>query len=79
MEQLDKNYEYFKNNEKKFSQKYANQYIVIVDEKVVYNSEDKTLAINYIKENLKAGTFILQKCESDPNKNIQMFHSRVVF
>lgn len=78
MTQLDKNYNYFKKNEKEFSKKYSNQYIIIVDEQVVYSTKSKELAIAYIK-NLKAGTYIIQKCEKDYEKNVQMFHTRVSF
>lgn len=78
MTQLDKNYAYFQKHEKEFGKKYSNQYIVIVDEQVVYNSKSKELAIEYIKK-LEAGTYILQRCDVDTNKNIQMFHTRVSF
>lgn len=78
MQDLDKNYEFFKKNQNEFSRKYANKYVVIADEKVVFNSKNIDDAVEYVKQ-LEAGTYILQKCETDSEKNIRTFHSRVRF
>lgn len=74
---LDMNYEYFKNNKKKLLKQFPEEYVVIVGEKVVFHSKDRETAIKFVKT-LEAGTYILQKCETEEN-NVQMFHTRVSF
>jgi len=78
MNNVEKNYNYFKENQQKLTRKFPNQYIIIVNEEVVFNSNDKNKAIEYVKE-LEAGTYILQKCDTNENNSIQMFHTRVSF
>ena len=78
MDNLDKNYKYFKENKKDLIKKFPEEYLVIVDENVVFHSKDRNNAIEFVKT-LKACTYILQKCEQKEEDNIQMFHTRVSF
>lgn len=78
MKQLDINYEYFKKNMKDLIKKYCDEYIVIANEAVVFHDKSRENAINFVKT-LKAGTYILQKCEKEQANSIQMFHTRVSF
>lgn len=78
MNSVEKNYSYFKENHQELTKKFPNQYVVIVNEKVVFNSKEKDKAIEYVKE-LEAGTYILQKCDTNKENSIQMFHTRVSF
>lgn len=77
MDKLNMNYKYFKSNKKELLKKFPEEYVVIVNEKVVFHSKDRETAIAYVKT-LEAGTYILQKCETEEN-NVQMFHTRVSF
>lgn len=78
MNSVEKNYSYFKENQQKLTKKFPNQYVVIVNEKVIFNSKEKDKAIEYVKK-LEAGTYILQKCDTNEKNSIQMFHTRVSF
>ncbi len=78
MENIEKNYNYFKKNKEVLIKKYPNQYIVISNEKVLFNSKNKEEAIEFLKK-LTPGTYILQKCDVKEENGIQMFHTRVSF
>ena len=75
MENNEKNYQYFKNEEKNLKQKYSNEFVVIYDEKVVFHDKDLDKAIEYARQ-LEAGKYIIQRCEKN---SVQMFHTRVAF
>lgn len=72
---IDKNYEWFEENKKDLLKKYKNEYVVITEEKVVFNSEKIEDAITFASE-LELGTFIIQKVER--NEEPQVFHTRVI-
>ena len=78
MKNIDKNYEFFLKEESKLNKKYPNQFLVISNQKVVFNNKDMSEIIKYVKKK-KAGTYIIQKCGTNENDNIQMFHTRVKF
>lgn len=78
MENNEKNYQYFKNEEKNLKQKYSNEFLVIYDEKVVFHDKDLDKAIEYARQ-LEAGKYIIQRCETNETNNVQMFHTRVTF
>lgn len=77
MKKIDKNYNFFLENEQNLNKEYNNKFIVISNEKVVFSHSDMNEIIKYIKK-LAAGTYIIQKCGTDCD-NIQMFHTRVTF
>lgn len=74
--ELKKNYEYYLANKKELLKKYNNKIIIIQDEQVldVYNTLNE--ATEKAKE-LKAGTYIIQKCEK--GDDTQIFHTRIRF
>ena len=78
MTNLDKNYNYFKDNYDELKKQYVNKYVVIVDEKVIQSCNDLNEAVEYVK-GLEAGTYIVQKVAENPEDLIQTFHSRVRF
>jgi hypothetical protein len=75
---VDINYEYYSKNVKELKKKYSNQYVVIYEEKVVFNSKDMQKTLEYAKQ-LDAGSYIIQKIEMDEGRSIQTFHTRVSF
>lgn len=78
MDLVDLNYEFYKKNLEDLKKNYANMFVVIFEEKVVFSNIDIAKAVNFVKD-LKPGTYIIQKCEMDEEKTIQTFHTRVRF
>ncbi len=73
----NKNYNYFKKEEKNLKKKYSEEYVIICDEKVVFHDKDLNKVIDYARQ-LEAGKYIIQRCGTNDD-NIQMFHTRVTF
>ena len=78
MNNIDKNYKYFKENLTKLKKLYPKEYVIICEEKVIFHNKDFNKVIALAKE-LEAGKFIIQKCETNEANNIQKFHTRVSF
>lgn len=75
MENIERNYQYFKKEEKKLKQKYLDEFIIIYDEKVAFHDKVLNKVIEYARQ-LEAGKYIIQRCEKN---SVQMFHTRVAF
>jgi len=75
---LDKEYKYYKQNQKAFLGKYKSKVLVIKDEKIVGVYEDEVTAYKESISQYKLGTFLIQKCIPDA-ETIQTFHSNVIF
>lgn len=78
MKEIDKNYEFFKNNKKNINKKFANKYLIISNEEVIFADNSKDKVIEFAKE-LQAGSYIIQKSELSEEKQTQTFHTRVRF
>ncbi len=78
MDLVDKNYGYYKTNLEQLRGKYPDKFVVISDEKVIFSDIDFNKAVEYAKK-LTPGTYIIQKCETDKEKIVQTFHTRVRF
>lgn len=78
MDKDNKNYLYFKKEEKNLSKKYPNEFILISNEEVVFHNMDLNKIMEFARE-LEAGTYIIQRCEYNETNNIQTFHTRVTF
>lgn len=76
MNDVDKNYDYFEKNIDDLLKKYKNKYIVVYNEQVVFSNTSMDEVLEYAKNNLEQGTYIVQKCEK-PDDNIQVFYTRV--
>lgn len=75
---IDKNYEFFKKEEKKLKKIYSNEYIVICNQEVVFHDVELNKAIEFARK-LEAGSYIIQRCEMDETRIVQVFHTRVTF
>ena len=75
MNNVDKNYQWFEKNKKELLIKYKDQYIVICEEQVLFNSDSFEKAVTFASE-LELGTFIIQKVESE--ETVQVFHTRAI-
>ena len=78
MNSEDKNYKYFKKEENNLKKKYSQEFVVICNEKVVFHDKILDNVIDYARQ-LEAGTYIIQRCETNEANNIQTFHTRVTF
>lgn len=75
---LEREYAFFKENEKEFTRTHKDEYVVIKDDNVLgfYDSEIKAIKETVKHEEL--GTFLVQKCSTDENI-VEFFSNRVSF
>ena len=78
MSKENKNYCYFKKEENNLKKEYDNEYLVIYNKSVIFHNIDINKVIEFARH-LKAGKYIIQKCELDESSNIQKFYTRVTF
>ncbi len=78
-ELLKKEYEFYLKNYDELIKQYAGKFLTIKDEKIIgiYNSDEE--AYTQTIKNHELGTFLIQFCSVEDKKNIQTFHSRVIF
>lgn len=76
---LDKEYNYYLQNQDELAKVYQDRYIVIKGEKVIGDYESLADAYQNTKIEHELGTFLIQLCESTKSTHKQTFHSRVVF
>lgn len=77
---LEKEFQYYLENQKELVEKYLNRFIVIKNDKVIgdYNSELEALN-ETVKSGEKIGTFLIQHCLAGSQGYSNTFHSRVLF
>ena len=75
---LQKEFEYFKANQKELVEKYKGKFLVIKDQVVqgFYNTEIE--AYKEAQKRFELGTFLIQQCLPGEESYTQTFHSRVV-
>jgi hypothetical protein len=77
---LEKEFQWFLDNQKALATKYANRYIVIVGDKVVGDYESEGEAYHESIKTLKLGTFLIQLCTADKSSFTQTYYTqRVTF
>lgn len=76
---LEKEFQYYLENQKELVNEYDGKYIVIIGHDVVgvYDSEQEAYFDSETK--YKSGTFLVQFCEAGESSYTQTFHSRVSF
>ncbi len=77
---LDKEYQYYLEQQEELLKQYSGKFLLIKDEKIVsvHDSEQEAYE-NAIKNNFELGTFLIQHClPKGDQANIETFHSRVV-
>ena len=74
---LEKEFDYFLNNEKDLSSKYGGKYIVIVGEAVVAAYPSYEIALYESKKTMAQGTFLIQQCLNNTSAYTSTFHSNV--
>ncbi|MEO8515634.1 MAG: hypothetical protein ABI426_02765 [Flavobacterium sp.] len=75
---LEKEFQYYIDNQEELLKKYSGKIIVIKGKKVIgsYNSEVEALLET--KKEHELGTFLIQKCTSGNTDFTETYHSRVV-
>jgi hypothetical protein len=76
---LDKEFEYYLDNQDELVKKYNNKYVVIVGQEVVgaYDSVDQAYYQSLKKYEL--GTFLIQECTPGDEAYTQTIYSRAIF
>jgi hypothetical protein len=79
MASLEKEFEFYLENQSQFAEKYKGKYIVIKNREIigVFDSEIEATEKTSAKHEL--GTFLVQKCDFGEESYTQTYHSRVVF
>lgn len=76
---LDKEFNYYKENQKQLAEKYSDQFIVIKDNNVIGVYETEQQAYEETIKNHELGTFLIQQCFSEDSVYTQTFYSRAIF
>jgi hypothetical protein len=76
---LEKEFQYYLDNQADLVKQFNGKYLVIKNEKVigVYDSEET--AFFETEKNEEAGTFLIQYCDAGAGSYTQTFHTRVAF
>jgi len=76
---LDKEFQYYLDNQNNLVKKYDGRYVVIVGEKVVGDYADYSQVLSHSLKKYEMGTFLIQKCFPGDKDYTLTFHSRVTF
>ena len=76
---LEKEFEYYIENQDSLVEKYNGRILVIKDSKVIGDFDTESEAIQETMKKEELGTFLVQKCEPGSDSYTQTFHSRVAF
>ena len=76
---LEKEFNYYLDNQDKLVKKYNGKVIVIKNCKVIGVFDTEIEAVHKISETEKIGTYLVQKCEPGTDSYSQTYHSRVTF
>jgi hypothetical protein len=76
---LEKEFEYYLENQDSLVEKYNGKFIVIKDSHVVGAYDSEWEAVEETKKEHELGTFLVQKCEPGRESYTQTYHSRVAF
>lgn len=76
---LEKEFQYYIDNQNKLLKTYNGRFIAIVGEHVVGDYDSFEQAIDETMKEYELGTFLIQECIEGEKAYTQTFHSRVVF
>jgi len=76
---LEKEFQYYLDNQEDFVKKYSNKFLVIKDQQLVGVYETKESAYDEATSKFELGTFLIQQCLPGTLGHTQTFHSQVVF
>ncbi|ADY51529.1 hypothetical protein Pedsa_0957 [Pseudopedobacter saltans DSM 12145] len=76
---LEKEFDYYLNNQSELVAKYGQTFIVIKNQEVLGSYSSEKEAYFETSKKYEPGTFLIQFCESGKGSYTQTFHSRVTF
>lgn len=76
---LEKEFEYYLNNQDELVKTYNNKFLIIVGEEVINDFDTEEEAFIAAKKQFELGTFLIQFCSPGTSSYTQTFHSRVSF
>jgi len=76
---LEKEFQYYLDNQEDFVKKYSNKFLVIKNQEVVGVYNTKEGAYDDATSKFELGTFLIQQCLPGTLGHTQTFHSQVVF
>lgn len=76
---LDKEFQYYIDNQLKLVKKYNGKYIVIVDNDVVGDYDSELMAYMKSVKKYPLGSFLIQLCKPGKDSYTQAFHSSAIF
>ena len=78
-EQLRQEFSYYLAHQGEFVKLHKGKFIVIKNQEVIGVYDSELEAISETAKHHELGTFLVQKCEPDSNKSLQVYHSRAAF
>lgn len=75
---LEKEFQYYLNNQEMLLKKYLGAYLVIKNEEVIGSYKTQLDAYNSTAKEHEVGTFLIQHCLPGNDSYTQTFHSRVI-
>jgi len=76
---LEKEFNYYKENQDELVKRYKDKFLVIVGEEVVEVHNSELEAYTEAKKKYEPGRFLIQHCLPGKNSYTQTYHSRVSF
>lgn len=76
---LEKEFQYYLDNQAQLVEKYNFKYLVIKDEQVIGVFDTEFEAYLSAKSKFEPGTFLIQYCTPGNESYTQTFHSRAIF
>jgi len=79
MATLEKEFNFYKEHQDEFVQKFNGKFLAIIGDSVVGVYESELAAYTETKKKYAAGTFLIQHCTPGTESYTQTYHSRVAF
>jgi hypothetical protein len=79
VEALEREFEYYLENQSRLVEKYRDKVIVIKNQSVIGVFDSELEAIRRTSEEHELGTFLVQRCEPGAESYTLTYHSRVAF
>jgi len=79
MDKLEKDFQFYKENQDKLLKKYAGKFIVIVNQEVVDCYDNEETAYFESEKKFGLGNFFIIKCEPGNKSYTYRFHTRAIF
>lgn len=76
---LEKDFQYYLDNQQELVKKYNGRFVVIKDQSVIGDYASDLEALKEASKLYEVGTFLIQKCTTGGEDYTQTFHSRVAF